>query len=263
MVKRVVDEKLAEQLDVNNLVQQVQAMDAEMVKKAVDERVQQLQNMTQPRQVVANTAEPRVRQMNYESEDGVQILVEQGLDRQTRQNNLVVYNMPELEEKEKLKDMDLEGKDDEQIVRHLMEKQLKIAGFEYDDVLRMPPRAEARKHKDTGKPRPILIKLKNADSTKAKVYRAASTLRQIPHWRDIYISPDKTDDEREKEYQLRQEIKTRKAAGETDLVVRNFKIVKLKPKPAVPAAPAAPAAEIPAQPSHPGGEGDGSGGGSE
>ena len=36
--------------------------------------------------------------------------------------------MPELEEKEKLKDMDLEEcKDDEQIVRHLMEKQLKLS----------------------------------------------------------------------------------------------------------------------------------------
>ena len=195
---------------VNNLVQQVQAMDAEMVNKAVDERMQQLQNMAQPWQVVANAAEPRKRQP-YESEEGVQILVEQGLDKQTRQKNLVVYNMPELEEKEKLKDMDLEEcKDDEQIVRHLMEKQLKIAGFEYDDILRMPPRAEARKHKDTGKPRPILIKLKNADSTKAKVYKRASTLREIPQWRDIYISPDKTDDERETEYKLRQEIKTRK-----------------------------------------------------
>ena len=44
--------------------------------------------------------------------------------------------------------------------------------------------------------------------------------------RHIYISTDKTKQQRETEKALRDELKTRKSKGETNLIIRNYKIVK-------------------------------------
>ena len=44
----------------------------------------------------------------------------------------------------------------------------------------------------------------------------------------IYVSPDKTKQERELENKLRNELKERKGQGEKDICIRNLKIVKIK-----------------------------------
>jgi hypothetical protein len=46
----------------------------------------------------------------------------------------------------------------------------------------------------------------------------------------IYVSPDKTKQQRDVEKQLRVELKTRKEAGEDDLIIRNEKIIKKSQK---------------------------------
>ena len=42
----------------------------------------------------------------------------------------------------------------------------------------------------------------------------------------IYVSPDKTKQQRDLEKKLRDEVKERKSKGETDISIRNYKIVK-------------------------------------
>ena len=71
-IKEMIQTETAEYMQ----TQQVRAMDAEMVNKAVDERIQQRQNMAQPWQAVA-------KRQPYETEEGVQTLVEKSLDKQT------------------------------------------------------------------------------------------------------------------------------------------------------------------------------------
>ena len=53
----------------------------------------------------------------------------------------------------------------------------------------------------------------------------------MDHWNDlstykgVYIQPDKTKAERDLEFKLRAERRTRARAGETNLVIRNGKLV--------------------------------------
>ena len=46
------------------------------------------------------------------------------------------------------------------------------------------------------------------------------------HSKHIYISPDKTKQQREEEKKLREELKRRKETEDPDLIIRNGKIIK-------------------------------------
>ena len=76
-------------------------------------------------------------------------------------------------------------------------------------------------------PRPILLKVKDAQTqkivlSKAKNLKHADT--EIS--RNIYIVSDKTPRERERYRELQKELKERKDKGETDLMIRDMKVVK-------------------------------------
>ena len=81
-----------------------------------------------------------------------------------------------------------------------------------------------------GKTRPIIIKFKDEEQ-RMTILKNNKNLKLKTKDDDeikVFITTDKTPKQRETELLLREEIKTRTAAGETDLVIRNEKIVPFR-----------------------------------
>ena len=99
------------------------------------------------------------------------------------------------------------------------------------EVGRLPARLESRKPNADGvfKPRPLRITFEEQEG-KMKVLKHAAKLATIDHWNNrsthkgVFIQPDKTKAERDLDYKLRIERRTRMEAGETNLVIRNGKL---------------------------------------
>ena len=66
-------------------------------------------------------------------------------------------------------------------------------------------------------------------STKRSILKQATKLRKSSKWSNIYISPDLTLKERFLHKKLRDELKTRKNAGEKDLYIKRGKIITRPP----------------------------------
>ena len=80
-----------------------------------------------------------------------------------------------------------------------------------------------RKPQD-GRPRLFIVTLDNP-SAKHDILKLTSDLRHSSKYINIYITPDLTKKEREVNKKLREELSHRKTAGETNLAIRNGKIV--------------------------------------
>ena len=80
---------------------------------------------------------------------------------------------------------------------------------------------------------------------KKAILHMAKDLRNSPTWSNVYISPDQTPKEQVLSRELRTELKTRRDAGENNIVIRFGKITKglnrarpqARPQEAVPATP--------------------------
>ena len=88
------------------------------------------------------------------------------------------------------------------------------------EVCRLPSRLEARRPDANGqfRPRPLRVIFEDADC-KVKVLKKASELAKVEHWNNasthkgVFVQPDRTKAERERDYKLRQEKKTRTEAS--------------------------------------------------
>ena len=129
-------------------------------------------------------------------------------ERERRQNNVILYNVPEK----------VEGKNDKTIVEEILKHDLGVKDVKIEDVFRLGVGKE---------PRPILLKVKDAQTQKV-VLSKAKNLKQADTEisRNIYIVSDKTPRERERYRELQKELKERKDKGETDLMIRDMKVVK-------------------------------------
>ena len=128
-------------------------------------------------------------------------------ERERRQNNVILYNVPEK----------VVGKTDRIIVEELIQHDLGVRDV-IIEVIRLGVGKE---------PRPILLKLPDTQ-TQRTVLSKAKNLKQADNeaTRNVYIVPDKTPKEREKYRELQKELKERKDKGETDLMIRDMKVVK-------------------------------------
>ena len=78
------------------------------------------------------------------------------------------------------------------------------------------------------KSRQLLIKVNDErNSTRQLTIRRSKELRQSNHWNNIFIVPDQTPNERELGKKLREELKTRRSAGETNLTIRRCRIISV------------------------------------
>ena len=67
----------------------------------------------------------------------------------------------------------------------------------------------------------------NSVKSKREILGSAKKLRDSETWSDIFITPDMTPKERERNKQLREELKRRRNEGEEGLVIRGGQIKQL------------------------------------
>lgn len=127
-------------------------------------------------------------------------------DRERRKNNLIIYNLPEKSDRE----------DDKKLFVELC-KTVYSEEFAVNKILRMGRRIE-NKH------RPLLVVFKH-ETDKSFLLTNSARLRKHDVYKTVYFSPDRTKFERLKHKKLVEELKQRKAKGETNLMIRNNAIV--------------------------------------
>jgi len=127
-------------------------------------------------------------------------------DQNRRKNNLLIYNYPE--------GADLST--DKESFISLCSSVFDIS-VEVDKVLRLGRRLE-------GKHRPLLIKL-HSESDKFAILTQAPSLRFHEQHKRVFISHDMTQAERVKHKALVQELHSRRAKGERNLMIRNGNII--------------------------------------
>ena len=149
--------------------------------------------------------------------------------REVRENNLIVYGIPEESEdatevmkadflavKEVYKDrVDLQSQHITQIIRLGQKKEQQIR------PIRITFSSEEKRTD-------ILRKNRNLMIHHSSFEECAATFCNDPdkNHKHIYVSPDKTKQQRDKEKKLRETLKQRRAAGEENLIIRNEQIIQ-------------------------------------
>ena len=140
-----------------------------------------------------------------------------------KESNLCFFNIPE-SNSEDLQTNSIEDLNKIKII--LMNR----VGLKKGDIVNLK-RVGSIKPTTDAKPRPLVITLSEM-SKRLEILK----LRDLTLSNDdsdaiikIYVSPDRTLKQRELHKLLRKNIQERKELGETDLVIRNYKIVKIQP----------------------------------
>ena len=135
-------------------------------------------------------------------------------DREKRKKNLLFFNLIESTKNEATG----RYKDDENIFREIVVNELAMMHIVPDKLIRLGKRMEGRR-------RPLLIKLKEEEE-KRGILQNAKKLRNSSKYPRVYIGRDQTRDEREREKELRQEIKDKNNNESEGLFIRRGKIVR-------------------------------------
>ena len=145
-----------------------------------------------------------------------------------RENNLIVYGIPEQHE-----DSREQIKEDYYSITNLYKDRIKICKEDIINITRLGSKKE-------NQIRPIRICFECSDirtrflrnNKNLVIYDeefpkcTASFCNLEESHKHIYISTDKTKQQRETEKELREELKKRKSQGETNIIIRNYKIIK-------------------------------------
>ena len=166
-------------------------------------------------------------------EEKVSNYLYQQKEKSNRQCNLIIHNLPESASKETEDRVDHDLKEVKGIFQHL----------EVDDATVTQPVRLGKKVEDSNKPRLLKVTV-NSEGSRRRVLSCAKQLKRSKNQTlsRVYITPDLTYEERERNRKLREELKKRRGQGEP-VIIKNGKIVRSD------------------QPFH--GSGDGPGGGGE
>ena len=140
--------------------------------------------------------------------------------REKKKNNLIFFNIPEVE----LESQEDRMKEDFYRIQEAYTGKVHLVESDVSHVIRIGKKASE-------KSRPVILTFKNEDK-RMEVLRKNRDLKiktddhQIIN---LIVTTDKTIKQRETEKALREEIKERTAKGESNLVIRNEKIVPFRP----------------------------------
>ncbi|KAI3382084.1 hypothetical protein SNEBB_008569 [Seison nebaliae] len=135
-------------------------------------------------------------------------------EKEKRKRNIVLYNVQESHKTEG----EQRKKDDEKMCKELFDV-IDVQNAEIENCFRMGKKEEGRK-------RPLLVILKETKS-KFEVLKNARNLRNAnEELRMIGIMKDQTKKEMEESRKVRNELRQRRDNGETDIVIKNGKVVK-------------------------------------
>ena len=165
-----------------------------------------------------NTMKKQVAQKDTSPAKDIYTTIGSVMDRERRKLNVVIHNLPESEPSE------VESREQKDLSK--FEETIKDA---------MHLRVQATKCFRVGRlsedrPRLLIVTLSDYE-TKMELLRSSSQLRNTPEWQHLYINPDLTPAEREENRKLRQELASRRAAGEENISIRKGKIVKVSHNP--------------------------------
>lgn len=162
-----------------------------------------------------NELHTRVDSIEKSLDDKIQTAIDDYRDRETRKCNIILHNVPEsdCEQPKERKE------EDESIVVTMLNDSLNLAEVKLESVIRLGKKSEGRNR---------LTKV-TLDSVKSKreILNAAKNLKGIEEWSNIFITPDMTPKEREKNKELREELKRRRENGEEGIAIRRGKIVPI------------------------------------
>ena len=141
-------------------------------------------------------------------------------DKKNRESNIIMYNVKE-STKPNGKDRE---KDDQDIYTKVYEHCVK--GEKKADIEKIVRLGKVvRSSDEETRTRPLLIKFKNV-SDKWKLLKNARNMKNAPEvCKKVIIAPDLTKEERERDRNLRAELKRRKENGEVNLVIKKNQIV--------------------------------------
>jgi hypothetical protein len=125
-------------------------------------------------------------------------------EREAKSANVIMRNLEEIEEGGRW--------NDDKLVEHLVHNVLGQKDVEVISTGRVP------ENKIDGRNRLVVVTLRTR-TMKVKVLKVAKSLRSKDQWKQVYISADETKREREKQYQLRKELRDRRGNGEENLVI--------------------------------------------
>jgi len=135
--------------------------------------------------------------------------VEESMEIERRKGNVVIHGVPELDaEKDMEQVLDIFGKGLHLDFERHVEKMHRIGKLV------------------EGRPRPIKVMLKTAVDGKKEILSRAKQLKEYTEYKRIFISPDLTRKQQEKDKELRQNLKRIRESGESEARIRFGKIVK-------------------------------------
>ena len=129
-------------------------------------------------------------------------------DKECRKNNLIFYNVPE--------PTTISQKTDSAYISDLCRITFNL-NVEIIKLFRTGKKID-KKH------RPLLIRLSNYE-VKAKILSKSFILRQTNPYENIFVSADITKAEQARHKLLVEQVKSRRARGETDIIIRGDSIV--------------------------------------
>ena len=133
-------------------------------------------------------------------------------EREANSAHVIIRNLEEIEEGGR-------WKDNKELVEHLVHNFLGQKDVEVISTGRVP------ENRIDGRNRLVVVTLVTR-TMKVKVLRVAKSLRSKDQWKQVYINADETKREREKQYQLRKELRDRRGNGEINLVIHRGQIVE-------------------------------------
>ena len=137
-------------------------------------------------------------------------------DKERRRDNIVMYNVPEVQQQEP---GNIE-RDDTQHCEDIIRNKLRVEDCNIMQVVRLGRRVE-------NKTRPMLVKLGD-EQQKWKVVGSSKFLKNDPNiiYKKVRIAPDMTRKEREENWNLREELRRRRDAGEQGWYIKRGKLLR-------------------------------------
>ena len=189
----------------------VQASPDESTKRSYSDVARNISRFTGTiNKIVSNTTRSQNIDQNTVAEKNEVVELVDEYERGERRKHVVAFNIPE-------KTM-TDQESDEKTFLNIM-----------NDEFNLIPRIESVRRlgrPSNDKSRPLRIKIYDEGNINRQlIIRRAKELRQSNVWNNIFIVPDQTQNERELEKKLREELKTRRSAGEINLTIRRSRIV--------------------------------------
>lgn len=155
--------------------------------------------------------ELEIAKMREEWQDGIAAMANEVYQRSRRRKNIVIAGVPECNTGSTEERKRADGEFCRKMFSDLS------ATTDFEEAIRIGRPSQDR-------PRLLKVRFKSMDG-KIRVMRTSKELRNLGHYKNVFINSDRTRLEQSIDKKLRDELKTRKESGEDNLIIYKGKIV--------------------------------------